>query len=155
MREVYWPGRWDAHAVGAKTVILDTTHNREGAELLAGNLEDLVMKTGRKPTIMVGVLGPERAQAIMPVIARYAREIILLKPMQPRAATFKMLREAIPGEFPGRVRKSKVESLFPFPGYCSEGEGGETLVATGSLYLIGEIMESIYHEIPVREHLLQ
>ena len=155
LQEVYWPGRWDAHAVGAKTVILDTTHNREGAELLAGNLENLVMKTGRKPAIMVGVLGPERAQAIMPVIARYAVEIILLKPMQPRAATFKMLREAIPRGFTGRVRSSKVETIFPFPGYCSEGEDGETLVATGSLYLIGEIMERLYHEVPVQEHLLQ
>ena len=155
LQEVYWPGRWDAHAVGAKTVILDTTHNREGAELLAGNLENLVMKTGRKPAIMVGVLGSERAQAIMPVIACYAVEIILLKPMQPRAATFKMLREAIPSGFTGRVRSSKVETIFPFPGYCSEGEDGETLVATGSLYLIGEIMERLYHEVPVREHLLQ
>ncbi len=155
LQRVDWPGRWDMHAAGAKTVILDTTHNREGAELLAGNLEGLVVKTGRKPIIMVGVLGQERAQAIMPVIARYAGEIVLLKPLQPRAANFQMLREAIPDGFTGCVRSSKVKTLFPFPGYCSEGEDGETLVATGSLYLIGEIMEHLYHEVPVREHLLQ
>lgn len=155
LQQVNWPGRWDEHLVGNKKIILDTTHNQEGAELLAGNLEELVLQTGRKPTIMTGMLGPERAKVIMPVVARYAQEIILLKPTQPRAATFKMLREAIPGDFSGRVRNSQVRTLFPFPGYCSEGEDGETLVATGSLYLIGEILDTLYHEVPVQEHLLQ
>ncbi len=155
LQQIDWPGRWDVHSVGNKTIILDTTHNQEGADLLAGNLEELISLTGRKPTIMVGVLGQERARAIMPVVARFADQIILLKPLQPRAASFQMLREAIPNGFVGHVRTSTVRTLFPFPGFCEEGQNGDTLVATGSLYLIGEIMETLYHEVPVREHLLQ
>ena len=96
LQMVKWPGRWEAHQIESKTLILDSSHNPEGAEMLANNLKELVEETGRKPVIITGTLGEFRAQVLMPVVARYAREIILLRPNQPRACDFEILKNTFP-----------------------------------------------------------
>jgi dihydrofolate synthase/folylpolyglutamate synthase len=153
--DINWPARWDRYVINQRTLILDTSHNQEGAEMLARQLEELVESTGAKPVIAVGTLGQVRADHLLPVVARFAREIYLLQPSQPRAATFAMMRESIPDHFNGKVRDCQVPDLFPSVGVCAFGEPGDIVVATGSIYLIGEIMEALFHEIPVHEHMLQ
>jgi len=91
----------------------------------------------------------------MPVVAKYAREIYLLKPNQPRACTEEELLTCIPPEYAGKIHKTEVREIFPAPGVTPLGSEGDTLVATGSIYLIGEIMEALYHELPVGEQTLQ
>jgi hypothetical protein len=53
------------------------------------------------------------------------------------------------------VHLSEVRALFPAPGVCMAGKPSEEIIATGSIYLIGEIMEAIYHDVPVGEETLQ
>ena len=36
-----------------------------------------------------------------------------------------------------------IDALFPAPGQCAVGELGDTIVLTGSIYLIGEVLERI------------
>lgn len=153
--DVSWSGRWETHPVGLKQLILDASHNPEGSVFLEKNLQRLIARTGVRPIILTGTLGNHRAQSLMPVVARYAREIYLLRPNQPRACSEEELVACIPPGFEGRILKAKVRELFPSPGECAIGEAGETLVATGSIYLIGEIMEALYHEVPVGEETLQ
>ncbi|MCC5834942.1 MAG: bifunctional folylpolyglutamate synthase/dihydrofolate synthase [Opitutales bacterium] len=153
--DVSWSGRWETHAVGSKQLILDASHNPEGAVFLEANLKRLIAQTGVRPVILAGTLGNHRAQSLMPIVARYAREIYLLRPNQPRACSEEELLTWIPPEFEGRIIKAKIRELFPAPGECVVGEAGETVVATGSIYLIGEIMEALYHEVPVGEETLQ
>jgi len=155
LQHVAWAARWDRHTVGDKTVILDNSHNPEGALVLQENLEELVAATGRKPIIVVGTMGVHRAAALMPVVCRYAREVILVRPTQQRATTFDDMKLSVPKEFKANVRWSTTEKLFPFAGCCSEGESGDVLVATGSIYLMGEIMEALYHDLPVGDRILQ
>ena len=152
---VDWPARWDLRFLGHKKLYLDTTHNPEGAAMLNELVAHLVRDSGIRPIVIVGTLGRFRANALMPVVARHAREIVLLKPAQPKAASFQMLRSAIPPSFRRAVTESTVAELFPFAGHCSLGEDDATIVATGSIYLIGEILDAIDHQSAVLEHLLQ
>lgn len=154
LRSVEWAGRWDLHALTDRELILDATHNGEGSAHLDQNLEQLVARTGRKPFIMTGTLGTARAQALLPVVAKWARGIYLVRPHQPRACSFEELEEALPDPCPPVVRSS-LTGLFPAPGVCAVGEPGDTIVATGSIYLIGEIMDALYHHVPVAEGSLQ
>lgn len=155
LANVRWPGRWEHHKLAERDLILDATHNGEGALWLDRNLQTLVNAKGYRPVIITGTLGLPRAQALMPVIARHAREIVLLRPQQPRACTFDELRSCIPLGFSGRVLESDVRQVFPEPGVCSVGSPGETVVITGSIYLLGEVMEAVFHDAPVAEFVLQ
>ncbi len=155
LERVDWAGRWEKVSAGDRALILDTSHNPEGAAMLEIHLRQFTSETGYKPVVLFGTMGEFRARALLPVIARHAREIVLLKPAQPRAAARKMLEKLIPDNYPGEVRHGRIEELFPEPGRCEAGEPGETIVATGSIYLIGEIMEALRHSSPSGEQMLQ
>lgn len=155
LRAVNWAGRWERHALADRTLILDATHNPEGALYLERNLQALVRQTGQQPVILTGTLGLTRARALIPSVCRYARELHLLVPRQPRACSHQELLSEIPSTFRGSVHLSQLRDLFPQPGRCMAGGPGETLVATGSIYLMGEIMEALYHDVPVGEQSLQ
>lgn len=155
LQSVNWSGRWERHALTDRSIILDATHNPEGAVHLEHNLEAFVRENGYKPIVLAGTLGLARARSLIPAVCRHAREVHLLVPHQPRACSFEELRSEIPSTFDGPVHLSRVRDLFPAPGACTVGEPGEEIVATGSIYLIGEIMEAIYHDLPVGEETLQ
>jgi dihydrofolate synthase/folylpolyglutamate synthase len=156
LQHVLWEGRWDARPVNdGKTLIFDASHNEEGAAMLESNLETLVHKLGYKPAIMCGSLGERRAQAVLATISRYAGEIVLMHPAQQRALSFEALEAAIPKDYEGRVRRAQVHDVIPTPGLCSVGQPGETVVATGSIYLLGELMEALYFKNPPSEQDLQ
>lgn len=155
LSEVNWAGRWEQHFLADRSLILDATHNPEGAVHLERNLQAFVRENGYKPVILAGTLGLPRARSLIPVVCRYARELHLLVPHQPRACSFEELRSELPTTFEAPVHDGTVADIFPAPGLCHVGSPGETLIVTGSIYLIGEIMESLYHESPVGEESLQ
>jgi dihydrofolate synthase/folylpolyglutamate synthase len=138
-----WPGRWQRLTVGERLVILDAAHNPEGALVLDANLAKLVAETGRKPVIVTGVLGESRARALLEVIARHAREIHLVVPHQARACGYDALEHCLPAGFGGRVGHTTVADVFPAPDRCTLGGPEDTVVVTGSIYLIGEVFERI------------
>lgn len=153
---VKWPGRWEPHSLPHGTLVLDASHNPEGIHHLELNLRRLIERTGRPPIILAGTLGDKRAQALMPVLARYAREIHLLVPQQARACSFEALRAALPDDFDCPVYNGTVADIFPAQGVCRLAQHPEdVIVATGSIYLIGEIMEALYHHQPVTDAILQ
>jgi dihydrofolate synthase/folylpolyglutamate synthase len=155
LSSVNWSGRWERHELVDRSLILDTTHNPEGVLHLERNLQKLIRETGEKPVILVGTLGQKRAEALIPMVCRYARTVHLLVPRQPRSCSHEELVNCVPLDFENPVLFSSVQQLFPVPGICHAGEQGEVLVATGSIYLIGEIMEALYHETPFGEDQLQ
>jgi dihydrofolate synthase / folylpolyglutamate synthase len=156
LAEVDWPARWQRLPLSdGRQLILDASHNAEGAQALDENLARLRAETGRAPIILVGALGEHRARALLEVAARHVREIILLKPAQPRATTVEELRQFMPVAFRGSVRNGRVAEIFPAPGACTLGGEGDTIVATGSIYLLGEILERFAHAAPAGEGVLQ
>ena len=155
LEQVNWAGRWETHRLADRTLILDATHNPEGAEQLEINLARLVHQTGHRPVVATGALGHARAQALLAVIARYASSIYLLRPKQPRACSLEELEAAVPADFSGPVYRATVEDLFPAAGQTRLGRAGETALVTGSIYLLGEVMEALYHPEGVGEQRLQ
>lgn len=146
LRRVSWPGRWETVGLEGQPelqMILDATHNEEGARMLELNLVRLIESTGNKPVIVVGSLGEERARSLMDVVCRYADQIFLLQPSQPRALSFAQLRACIPPGYSGRVTDGTLQALFSYQNTSIPIEPGQALVVTGSIYLIGEISDRI------------
>ncbi len=143
LADVRWPARWQEFIVGRRRVILDTSHNSEGADVLHANLGKLAASTRRAPIVIGGVLGVSRAKAIVGVFCRHAREIHFVVPAQSRACRFEELQAQVPASYAGRVVRGSVERIFPAPDVCTVGEPGDTIVVSGSVYLAGEVLARI------------
>ena len=140
---VSWPGRWQRIRVGETPVILDATHNPEGAEQLDANLARLAAATGRAPVVVMGATGERRARAVLAAVAKHAREIHLIVPRQDRALPHAALEGCVPAGFRGAVRRTSLAEVFPAADRCTLGAAGETVVVTGSIYLLGEVLERL------------
>jgi len=140
LAQVDWPGRWQRVQLGGRLVILDASHNSEGAQTLDANLDRLRAETGRAPIVIVGVLGVARAGPLIEMICRHAGEIRFVSPNEPRACSPEELEAAVPSTFRGRIASDTVENIFPGPGVCTAGGPDDVIVVTGSIYLLGEVM---------------
>lgn len=143
LRQVNWPGRWQRTAIGGRPLILDASHNPEGAEVLENNLQQLIAKTGRKPVIITGALGEFRARALLEVVLRSAKEVHLVTPQQARACTYEEMLALVPPANRPLVRRGAVAQIFPDAHTCTVGGPDDILVVTGSIYLLGEVLERI------------
>ena len=155
LRSVDWAGRWQRVTIGGRLVILDASHNPEGAGVLETNLASLEKELGRKPVVITGALGAARAGPLLKTIARHAREIHLTVPNQARACSFAELESLVPADYRGAVIRSSVEQLFPGPGVCSAGGADDVVVLTGSIYLLGEVLSRLEPERGSNEGRLQ
>ncbi len=155
LQGVEWGGRWQRIRVGDRELILDATHNEDAARWLDRNLRALRERTGKKPVVITGTLGEGRARSLLEVVSRHAAEIRLLRANQPRATSFELLESILAHSFRGPVSRSSVPDLFPEPGVCTAGNEGDTVVLTGSIYLIGEVMERLQASAPIAETRLQ
>jgi len=140
LSRVDWPGRWQRVNLGGRLVVLDASHNPEGAAMLERNLAALVRETGRPPIVVTGALGAMRAGPLLAVICRHAREVRLIVPQQARASGYAELESLVPPGFPGKVVRDTIEAVFPGPGRCAVGGPEDTVVVTGSIYLLGEAL---------------
>ena len=136
-------------------MILDASHKPEGAGVLDAHLRQLVEAEGRKPVVVTGVLGVARARPLLETISRYAAEIHLVMPQQSRASSFEELEALIPNTFQGKVTRSTVAAIFPAAGVCSVGDLADTVVVSGSIYLLGEVLARIEPERGAIENRLQ
>lgn len=143
LKTIQWPGRWQILQLSDKTLILDATHNPESAEMLRENLEVLVKKNRSKPVIVAGTTGELRARSLMQVVGHYARELHLVTPQQPNATPEHVLETYLPEESKIPVSHTRIETLFPAPENCAAGEPGDTVVVTGSIYLVGEVLRRL------------
>lgn len=141
--QVDWPGRWQRLTVDGRALILDASHNPEGAEALDRSLQRLVKETGAKPVIVAGALGEFRARALLDVILRYTRELHLVTPHQARATSFAEMLALVPPDQRHLVHEGALDKLFPNADTCTVGRAGETVVITGSIYLLGEVLERL------------
>jgi dihydrofolate synthase/folylpolyglutamate synthase len=146
LQHVSWTGRWERTTLGGRALILDASHNPEGAEVLESNLRRLVAETGRAPIVITGALGEFRARALLDVIGRYAREVYLVPPHQARACSYEELERLAPVEVRNRLRRATLELVFPTARSCAVGEADDVVVVTGSIYLLGEVLAHIQPE---------
>jgi dihydrofolate synthase/folylpolyglutamate synthase len=140
---VNWPGRWQRTTIGGRTLVLDASHNPEGAAVLDQNLRELFAATGRPPVIVAGALGEFRARALLEVVLRHAREVHLVTPRQARACVYEELLALVPAGQRAQVQRGAVEAIFPDARTCTIGGPDDIVVVTGSIYVLGEVMERI------------
>ena len=156
LKDVYWPGRWEERDLEHRKIIFDVTHNSDGAQWLEENLSQMTEKGIPKPDVIFGVMGDDRANLLVPLIARFAKSITFVVPQQARSSTFESLESFVPRSFSGSVVRGSVPELFPSRGECSlDVLGTGPILVTGSIYLIGEIWERFMEDGPLGQGILQ
>jgi len=141
LQQTSWPGRWQRlRLADGRLLVLDTSHNPEGAQVLDENLKKLVAETGRAPVIITGVLGAVRAGPLLEVIFRHASDVHFVVPRQSRACSFEELEALVLADFTGHTHRAEVTEVFPASQACAIGGPNDVIVVTGSIYLIGEAL---------------
>jgi dihydrofolate synthase/folylpolyglutamate synthase len=139
LNQVEWKGRWQKLTLKKQTLILDSTHNSEACLQLEENLIKYITESGKKPIIITGILGNERARDIMPLLSKYTEALYLVEPKQPRSCSAETLASMIPKSQPVQTIASEIETLFS-KGRCHIGKETDTILITGSIYLIAEVL---------------
>ena len=135
-------GRWQL-IEGNPSMILDACHNQEGAIALQENLRNL----RESVVVWLGASGEERALEVIKAVTPYAQEIRLFEIEQPRACSVSVLKKLIPENFLGRVT---VGSCANFDRQLKEMDESSTLLITGSIYLVGDILSHLRkHSMPL------
>ena len=141
LQTVTWPARWESRVIDGREVVIDAAHNEEGARALDANLTGLRAQSGQRPIVVIGVLGRDRAAALLQVAARHARELHLVVPQQRRACSHEELGALVPASFLGPVYRRALGEVFPAAGRCQVAAPVEVpVVVTGSIYLAGEVL---------------
>ena len=111
--------------------------------MLEHSLQRLVAETGRRPIIVAGALGEFRARALLEVVLRHARELHLVTPQQARATPAETMRAMVPAAAMHLTHTAELAQIFPDASTCTLGAPGDTVVVTGSIYLLGEVLERL------------
>jgi dihydrofolate synthase/folylpolyglutamate synthase len=132
------PGRlelWD----GEPSILFDGAHNPAAARALREYLDEFVPQP---ITIIFGAMRDKALDEIMSILFPAAREVILTELDNPRAATIKELRAAVPRDF----EQSKLrDARSPKEGLRmarQTADANSLILVTGSLYLIGEVQQT-------------
>jgi dihydrofolate synthase / folylpolyglutamate synthase len=133
-------GRLDFRRTGASELLFDGAHNAAGARALREFLDEFV----RAPvTLVFGAMRDKDLTEIAATLFPVARRLILTRPLNPRAATPEMLARLVPPDFDAAsltLASSPVEALRAADHLTPPGG---LVCVTGSLYLVGEVMQSI------------
>ena len=135
--QVELEGRWQV-IQEEPMIVLDACHNQEGAKALVRQLGNL--PSNKELIIWFGALGKERAQEILPELANFANEIRLFQPNQPRACSFDEMQAILAPIFEGNVQSGGFSCV---QSYIEELKLNQILLITGSIYLLGEVLEIV------------
>jgi dihydrofolate synthase/folylpolyglutamate synthase len=134
LRQVDWAGRWQRLTLAdGRALIVDGSHNEEGIRAVVP-----LLAAGPPPTLVVGALGAERAQALLAAVAPLAARLHLVAPDNERACRPAELAAWLPPADRAKASTATVAELFPSPGVCRAD--GDPIVVLGSLYLVGEVL---------------
>ncbi len=136
--KTHWPGRMEV-VCQSPYVIVDGAHNLMAASKLAKFISENL--AGNKITMLMGILDDKPYKNMMKLLLPLCQRVILTKPLINRALPPETLHEAARD----LVKEIKVipdvkEALF----YAMEtAEPQETIIAAGSLYVVGEVKEAL------------
>ena len=135
--QVELEGRWQV-IQKEPLIVLDACHNQEGAKALVRQLGNL--PSNKELIIWFGALGKERAHEILPELANFANEIRLFQPKQPRACSFDEMQAILAPIFEGNVQSGGFSCV---QSYIEQLKLNQILLITGSIYLLGEVLEIV------------
>ncbi len=137
-----WPGRFEI-ICKKPLVVLDCAHNPAGMKVLSQALQDLFKR--EKIVLVIGTMKDKEIPRIVKEIAPIAGRVIITKPKLDRAADPKIIQE--------EMRKYSeditiIEDVVEAVNYAVESAKDDEIVSiTGSIFLIGEVMENLDNEI--------
>jgi dihydrofolate synthase/folylpolyglutamate synthase len=141
VRETRWPGRFQVIAArpGWPEIVIDVAHNPAGAWALRSALSE---RHDDRPLIFVfGAMRDKAISEMTEILFPLAERVIATQPENPRAASPEEIRQA--GERTGA--EIEVEENVPKAVERARelANGGAVVVITGSIYLVGEVMQMI------------
>ncbi len=121
-------------------VVLDGGHNEDGAKAFYSSVK-AVIKNSDKTYVLAGMMGDKAVEKSLQQLFSSATEIICVTPQNPRAMSCEELSE---------IAKKYCSKVYMFPD-AKEGASyalnklsyGDSFFCVGSLYLAGEIRETI------------
>jgi dihydrofolate synthase/folylpolyglutamate synthase len=145
IRQTHWPGRFQVIAPrpGWPEIVIDVAHNPAGAWALRSALSE---RYEDRPLILVfGAMRDKAISEMTEILFPLADRVIATRPQNPRAASPAEIQQAAART---GVEVEAVEDVHSAVERARALAGPDTLlVITGSIYLVGEVMQSIGAEV--------
>jgi dihydrofolate synthase/folylpolyglutamate synthase len=138
LSSVNWPGRLQLiQRPDGQKILLDGAHNLAGAEVLRAALEREF--PGKRPLLIFGALADKNWPEICRVLAPLAAEIFIVPVASQRTADPAGLADFFRAANP----QVSVTVFKNAPEALNAGKDRPFVLVTGSLYLIGEVLEAL------------
>lgn len=149
---VHWPGRFERLNVEGVRVVLDGAHTPASAAAIADAMADAY--PGERAVVVLGISADKDADAIVAALAPAADRVIATAANTPRAAAIDLVAAAaraagLPVESAPTVAAAMAMALDRAASQhakwatASSGTRPGLVLATGSLYLVGEAREAL------------
>lgn len=141
LQQVRWRGRLEV-IHHDPLIILDGAHNSSGAQVVFDFLRSQIHDCpGRKLILVVGMMHDKNHQGFLRVLLPLVDRLILTQPRMERAASVDALKQAV-------NRDDLVPSLFSdswdaFSQAKQIANPSDVICVTGSLFLVGEVLERL------------
>ena len=135
LREARWPGRMERIDRDGVTVILDCAHNPQGIRALRATLDRLTLDP-RRTALVFGALADKRWPEMLGEVAPLASRRYYAEPKGRAPAALEELRREAAGEAVGEPREAIARAL-------AASAPGDTVLVTGSIYLVGEVRSAL------------
>ena len=132
------PGRLELWA-GEPQMLFDGAHNPAAARALRNYLDEFVAVP---ITMMFGAMRDKALNEMAAILFPAARELILTQVENPRAASIELMQAALPRDLNSRIHLAgSVSDALRIAKKVTPADG--LVCVTGSLYLIGEVQQSV------------
>jgi len=141
LKEVKWRGRLERVGKRPETY-LDVAHTPDSARSVAESLAEILpLLDPSESVVLFGCLSDKRVDAILDSLAPLARTIVVAPVRSGRAAPVEALKRSATGRFPRIVVAPDVATGLALARAAVGPDG--ILLATGSDYLVGEVLDAI------------
>ena len=141
VEQVRWPGRFEVFERDGKTVIVDGAHNPYSVRRLVQTLRDHVRFSGA--VLVFGALGGHSAAGMLDELAGLRPRVVAVQSRHPRASRAGPTADAVRGS--GLELVAEVDSVSDGFGKALDmARDGEIVLCTGSLSVVGEVLEIIH-----------
>ena len=139
IRETHWPGRFQVvrSSNGEPEIVLDVAHNPAGAWALRSTLS--AAYEDRSVTLVFGVMRDKAVSEVAEILFPIADHVVLTRANNPRSATPAEIRAAASRVEVDLREAADVASALAEARRIA-GPGG-LVVVTGSIYIVGEMMQ--------------
>ena len=141
VRETHWPGRFQVIAPrpGWPEMVIDVAHNPAGAWALRSALSERY--EDRRLIFVFGAMRDKAISEMAEILFPLADRVIATRPENPRAASPEEIQEAAARTGAEIEKVEDVQRAVERARNISDE--GTVLVITGSIYLVGEVMNEI------------